>query len=200
MPGPLITSKSPDVDLRSNIRRGSAGKNRVRAPDRFLPRAGSEDGLQFLMTREITHLKAFMVALEAMSKDPLSIGLIRQRQRWLTSISTLRPVRAIWAKPIFSGHGTITISTERVDAPAFRISLIRSWALEPPTKLKPRTFRANARRLVRPCKKMRPVRQRRKPGLAEKQPVSDWKPPIAGAPPCCRCVGDGGKPSTGWLP
>jgi hypothetical protein len=75
----------------------------------FCDEQGSEDGLQFLMTREITHLKASMVALEAMSKDPLSIGLIRQRQRWLTSISTLRPVRAIWAKRIFSGHGTITI-------------------------------------------------------------------------------------------
>jgi Mn-containing catalase len=28
------------------------------------------------MTREITHLKAFMGRLEAMGKDPLSIGLI----------------------------------------------------------------------------------------------------------------------------
>jgi Mn-containing catalase len=46
----------------------------------FCHEQGSEDGLQFLMTREITHLKAFMVALEAMSKDPLSIGLIRQRK------------------------------------------------------------------------------------------------------------------------
>jgi Manganese containing catalase len=85
----------------------------------FCHEQGSEDGLQFLMRWEITHLKAFMVALEAMSKDPLSIGLIRQRQRWLTSISTLRPVRAIWAKPIFSGHGTITI---RSSASTHRLS------------------------------------------------------------------------------
>ncbi len=28
------------------------------------------------MTREITHMKAFMIALESMGKDPLSIGAI----------------------------------------------------------------------------------------------------------------------------
>jgi Mn-containing catalase len=32
--------------------------------------------LQFLMTREITHLKAFMAALDSMGKDPLEIGKI----------------------------------------------------------------------------------------------------------------------------
>jgi hypothetical protein len=85
----------------------------------FCDDQASKDALQFLITREITHLKAFMVALEAMSKDPLSIGLIRQRQRWLTSISTLRPVRA---KPIFSGHGTRTI---RPSASTHRLSGFR---------------------------------------------------------------------------
>ena len=32
------------------------------------------DALQFLMTREITHMKAFTAALESMGKDPFSIG------------------------------------------------------------------------------------------------------------------------------
>jgi Mn-containing catalase len=32
------------------------------------------DALQFLMTREITHMKAFSAALESMEKPPFSIG------------------------------------------------------------------------------------------------------------------------------
>jgi hypothetical protein len=44
-------------------------------------------------------------------------------------------------------------SVERVDAPAFRISLIRSWALEPRTRLKPRTFRANGGGSSAPAKR-----------------------------------------------
>ena len=37
---------------------------------------GTKDALQFLMTREITHMKAFMAALDSMGKDPLEIGKI----------------------------------------------------------------------------------------------------------------------------
>lgn len=37
---------------------------------------GTRDALQFLMTREITHMKVFMAALDSMGKDPLSIGNI----------------------------------------------------------------------------------------------------------------------------
>ena len=42
----------------------------------FCDDAGTKDALQFLMTREITHMKAFMIALESLGKDPLSIGQI----------------------------------------------------------------------------------------------------------------------------
>ena len=35
---------------------------------------GSVDALQFLMTRETTHMKAFSAALESMEKPPFSIG------------------------------------------------------------------------------------------------------------------------------
>jgi Mn-containing catalase len=51
-----------DVDLRSNIAAEA--------------RAGSKDALQFLMTREITHMKAFAAALESMKKPAFSIGRI----------------------------------------------------------------------------------------------------------------------------
>jgi len=42
----------------------------------FTNDAGSRDALQFLMTREITHLKAFAMALESMGKDPFTIGQV----------------------------------------------------------------------------------------------------------------------------
>jgi Mn-containing catalase len=37
---------------------------------------GTKDALQFLMTREITHMKAFTAALESLGKDRFSIGNI----------------------------------------------------------------------------------------------------------------------------
>jgi hypothetical protein len=42
----------------------------------FCRDAGSRDALQFLMTREITHMRAFTAALESMGKPPFVIGRI----------------------------------------------------------------------------------------------------------------------------
>ena len=42
----------------------------------FTADAGTKDALQFLMTREITHMKAFTAALESMGKPRFSIGRI----------------------------------------------------------------------------------------------------------------------------
>jgi Mn-containing catalase len=42
----------------------------------FCDDAGTKDALQFLMTREITHMKAFSLALESMGKPAFSIGRI----------------------------------------------------------------------------------------------------------------------------
>src|ERR1700745_109357 len=65
-----------DVDLRSNIAAEARAKIVYERLINFCDDAGTKDALQFLMTREITHMKAFMVALESMGKDPLEIGLI----------------------------------------------------------------------------------------------------------------------------
>src|SRR5918998_5369117 len=65
-----------DVDLRSNIAAEARAKIVYERLINFCDDAGSKDALQFLMTREITHMKAFMLALESMGKDPLSIGKI----------------------------------------------------------------------------------------------------------------------------
>jgi Mn-containing catalase len=65
-----------DVDLRSNIAAEARAKIVYERLINFTDDAGTKDALQFLMTREITHMKVFMSALESMGKDPLEIGLI----------------------------------------------------------------------------------------------------------------------------
>ena len=63
-----------DVDLRSNIAAEARAKIVYERLINFTDDAGTKDALQFLMTREITHMKAFAAALESMGKDPFSIG------------------------------------------------------------------------------------------------------------------------------
>jgi len=65
-----------DVDLRSNIAAEARAKIVYERLINFTDDAGTKDALQFLMTREITHLKAFMEALDAMTDDKLKIGSI----------------------------------------------------------------------------------------------------------------------------
>lgn len=65
-----------DVDLRSNIAAEARAKIVYERLINFCDDPGTKDALQFLMTREITHMKAFMAALESMGKDPLVIGEI----------------------------------------------------------------------------------------------------------------------------
>jgi Mn-containing catalase len=65
-----------DVDLRSNIAAEARAKIVYERLINFCDDFGTKDALQFLMTREITHMKAFMTALDSMGKDPLSVGLL----------------------------------------------------------------------------------------------------------------------------
>ena len=65
-----------DVDLRSNIAAEARAKIVYERLIDFCDDAGTKDALQFLMTREITHMKAFAAALESMEKPPFSIGRI----------------------------------------------------------------------------------------------------------------------------
>jgi Mn-containing catalase len=66
-----------DVDLRSNI----AAEARAKIVyERLLDHTddpGSIDTLQFLMTREITHLKSFTAALESLERSPFAIGFLK---------------------------------------------------------------------------------------------------------------------------
>jgi Mn-containing catalase len=65
-----------DVDLRSNIAAEARAKIVYERLIQFTTDQGTIDALQFLMTREITHMKAFTAALESMKKPPFVIGRI----------------------------------------------------------------------------------------------------------------------------
>jgi Mn-containing catalase len=65
-----------DVDLRSNIAAEARAKIVYERLIDFCDDPGTVDALQFLMTREITHMKAFSAALESLGKPAFSIGRI----------------------------------------------------------------------------------------------------------------------------
>ncbi len=65
-----------DVDLRNNIAAEARAKIVYERLINFCDDAGSKDALMFLMSREIAHMKSFMLALDSMGKDPLDIGMI----------------------------------------------------------------------------------------------------------------------------
>jgi Mn-containing catalase len=65
-----------DVDLRNDIAAEARAKITYERLIQFTDDPGTIRALQFLMTREITHMKAFTAALESMGKDRFSIGTI----------------------------------------------------------------------------------------------------------------------------
>jgi Mn-containing catalase len=66
-----------DVDLRSNIAAESRAKIVYERLIDHTDDPGTIDTLQFLMTREITHMKAFQAALDGLEKSPFSVGLLK---------------------------------------------------------------------------------------------------------------------------
>lgn len=72
----LKISGAPEVDLRNNIAAEARAKITYDRLINFCDDPGSKDALQFLMTREITHMKAFMLALDSLGKGPLDIGFL----------------------------------------------------------------------------------------------------------------------------
>jgi Mn-containing catalase len=65
-----------DVDLRSNIAAEARAKIVYERLIQFCDDVGTKDALQFLMSREITHMKAFAAALDSLEKPRFSIGQI----------------------------------------------------------------------------------------------------------------------------
>jgi Mn-containing catalase len=66
-----------DVDLHSNIAAEARAKIVYERLIDHTDDPGSIDTLQFLMTREITHMKAFQGALDSLEKKAFSIGMLK---------------------------------------------------------------------------------------------------------------------------
>jgi Mn-containing catalase len=66
-----------DVDLRSNIAAEARAKIVYERLIDHTQDPGTIDALQFLMTREITHMKAFQAALDSLEKPQFSIGMLQ---------------------------------------------------------------------------------------------------------------------------
>src|SRR5699024_7756576 len=65
-----------DVDLRSNIAAEARAKIVYEQLINFCDDVGTKDALQVLISREITHMKAFAAALDSMEKPRFAIGKI----------------------------------------------------------------------------------------------------------------------------
>lgn len=94
-----------DVDLRSNIAADARAKIVYERLIDHTDDPGTIDTLRFLMTREITHMKAFQAALDSLEKSPFSVGLLKPTPGMLMSISMALPAMATRAIPTCAVHG-----------------------------------------------------------------------------------------------
>lgn len=108
-----------DVDLRSNIAAEARAKIVYERLIDFCDDPGSKQALQFLMTREITHMRAFLTALEAMDKPPLEVGLIKPTAKIVDQYFNTSTGEGDEGELDLLGPWN-TDSVERVDAPAFQ--------------------------------------------------------------------------------
>jgi Mn-containing catalase len=109
-----------DVDLRSNIAAEARAKIVYERLINFCDDPGSKDALQFLMTREITHMKAFMLCLESMGKPPLSIGLIPPSPEFVNKYFNDSTGAGDMGEVDATGPWNQGGDWERVDNPAFQ--------------------------------------------------------------------------------
>jgi Mn-containing catalase len=108
-----------DVDLRSNIAAEARAKIVYERLINFCDDPGTKDALQFLMTREITHLKAFMIALESMGKPALSIGKIAPTPGIVDQYFNASTGTGDNGEPDAVGPWNEGNGFEKVDGPAF---------------------------------------------------------------------------------
>ncbi len=109
-----------DVDLRSNIAAEARAKIVYERLINFCDDPGTKDALQFLMTREITHMKAFGKALESLRKPPLKIGRIEPTPVLVDQYFNASTGESQDGDTDIRGPWNEGEDWERVDAPAFR--------------------------------------------------------------------------------
>lgn len=109
-----------DVDLRSNIAAEARAKIVYERLINFTDDQGTIDALQFLMTREITHMKAFTAALESLGKDRFSIGSIPPTPQLVDQYFDDSTGMGDKGEPNARGPWNEGGDWELVEAPAFR--------------------------------------------------------------------------------
>jgi Mn-containing catalase len=119
-----------DVDLRSNIAAEARAKIVYERLINFCDDTGTKDALQFLMTREITHMKAFSLALESWASPPSASGALHRHPASSINSSTTRLVPATTARSTHVGLGTTEPSGCSPNLPHSRAG-DRAWTLLP---------------------------------------------------------------------
>lgn len=135
-----------DVDLRSNIAAEARAKIVYERLINFCDDAGTIDALQFLMTREITHMKAFTAALESLGKDRFSIGSIAPTPELVNQYFDDSTGMGDRGEPNARGPWNDGGEWELVEAPAFK----EFESQEKGTRQAGDGALANAKRLVHP--------------------------------------------------
>jgi Mn-containing catalase len=105
------------VDLRSNIAAEARAKIVYERLISFTQDQGSKQALQFLMTREITHMRAFTAALESMEKPQFSVGIIEPTlqlvdQYFNASTGESQYGEGDFAGPWNHGNGLVMVESE----------------------------------------------------------------------------------------
>jgi Mn-containing catalase len=116
----LKVSGELDVDLRSNIAAEARAKIVYERLINFSDDQGTIDALQFLMTREITHMKAFTAALESLGKPMFSIGRIPPTPGLVDQFFNDSTGTGDRGEQDLLGPWNDGGDWERVDAPAFK--------------------------------------------------------------------------------
>ena len=129
-----------DVDLRSNIAAEARAKIVYERLINFTNDPGTKDALQFLMTREITHMKAFTAALESMGKPAFSIGQIPPTAGLVDQYFNDSTGEGDHGEIDARGPWNEGDEWEFVEAPAFQDIRQQSarWPRDPRRKLRPR--------------------------------------------------------------
>jgi Mn-containing catalase len=123
-----------DVDLRSNIAAEARAKIVYERLINFTDDQATIDALQFLMSREITHMKAFTAALESMGKPTFSIGAIPPTPRLVDQYFNDSTGVGDRGEPDARGPWNEGGNWELVDAPAWQEYASREAGTRAPTE------------------------------------------------------------------
>jgi Mn-containing catalase len=105
------------VDLRSNIAAEARAKIVYERLISFTQDQGSKQALQFLMTREITHMRAFTAALESMEKPQFAVGIIQPTPKLVDQFFNASTGESQYGEKDFDGpwndaNGLVSVESE----------------------------------------------------------------------------------------